>query len=58
MAPDDLTHLEALIDKYGIDAVLGVLSEICGVKMQECAKYDAQAAKRLSEVEKTLRELL
>jgi hypothetical protein len=47
MCEDDLTHLERLIDKYGLDAVLLGLSRICDLKADQVARWHDTPQARL-----------
>jgi hypothetical protein len=47
MAPVDLTLLESLIDKYGLDAVLLDLSRICDLKADQVARWNDTPQARL-----------
>lgn len=60
MAPDDLTHLEALIEKYGLSQVLSSLSKICRWKAAQVAlKYqDASLARQWIELESALNDIV
>jgi hypothetical protein len=53
MAPDDLIHLEHLIDKHGLDGILSALSRICGLKSERVAVdyQNASLARRWAELE-------
>jgi hypothetical protein len=52
----DLTYLERLVDKHGVDEVLSALSRICGLKSVRIAVdyQDAPLARRWAELESVI----